>query len=108
MDKKLTRISDGKMIAGVCTGLAKYLNMDVSLVRIIMVLLTVFTSTGLIIYLVVWLVAPEDKSGHTGVDDLKEQFGTKPQGQSYDTYQPPAEPQDPHGPQDPQGPSSET
>lgn len=97
MDKKLTRVPEGKMIAGVCTGLAKYLNLDVSLVRLIMVLLTVFTSSGLIIYLVVWLIAPEENSGRTGVDTLKEQFG-KTQDQHYQNYQPPADTQ---GPQDP-------
>lgn len=98
MDKKLTRVADGKMIAGVCTGLAKYLNMDVSLVRLIIVLLTVFTSTGLIIYIVVWLVAPEEGSGRTGVDGLKDQFGSKPNTTGYQNYQPPADPMDPQDP----------
>ena len=40
MEKKLYRSRNDKKLAGVCAGLAKYLNMDVTVIRLIMVLLT--------------------------------------------------------------------
>lgn len=57
--KKLTR-SNNRMIAGVCAGIADYLNWDITMVRIVYVLLTFFTAfSGGIVYLILWLVMPE-------------------------------------------------
>ena len=48
------------MIAGVCAGIADYLNWDITMVRIVYVLLTFFTAfSGGIVYLILWLVMPE-------------------------------------------------
>lgn len=93
--KRLTRVSDGKMIGGVCTGLAKYLDIDLSLVRIGMVLLAVFAQVGWVVYVVMWLLLPEESSGRTGVDGLKDAFGGD-SSKSYDSY-----PGGSNGPQDP-------
>ena len=60
MEKKLYRSRNDKKLAGVCAGLAKYLNMDVSVIRLIMVLLTLFFDGGLIAYIVCALVIPEE------------------------------------------------
>lgn len=60
-EKKLVRISEGKMIAGVCTGLSRYFGMDVTLVRVIAVVTAIFGFSGVIAYLVVWLLAPMDE-----------------------------------------------
>lgn len=60
MEKKLYRSRNDKKLAGVCAGLAKYLNMDVTVVRLIMVLLTLFVGGGLIAYIVCALVIPEE------------------------------------------------
>ena len=60
MEKKLYRSRNDKKVAGVCAGLAKYLNMDVTVVRLIMVLLTLFVGGGLIAYIVCALVIPEE------------------------------------------------
>lgn len=58
-DKKLTR-SNNRMLAGVCAGLAEYFGWDVTAVRIIYALATIFTAfSGIIIYIVLWLVMPE-------------------------------------------------
>lgn len=61
--RRLVRRPEGKMIAGVCTGLAAYLGVDVVAVRIGVVLLAVFTGIGLIGYLVAWLVMPMAAEG---------------------------------------------
>jgi phage shock protein PspC (stress-responsive transcriptional regulator) len=58
--RKLTR-SSNKMLAGVCAGIAEYSGMDVSLVRILVVLISLSTGiiSGLLIYLVAALVMPD-------------------------------------------------
>ncbi len=56
--KRLRRSISDRKIAGVCAGLAEYLDLDVSLVRILWLLLA-FTGTGLLAYLVCWIVIPE-------------------------------------------------
>ena len=60
MEKKLYRSRNDKKICGVCGGLAKYLNMDVTVVRLLTVLLTLFVGGGLIAYIVAALVMPEE------------------------------------------------
>lgn len=59
MTKKLMR-SDDRVFAGVCSGIAEYLDFDPVMVRIAYAFLTLFTAfSGLIFYLVLWLVMPE-------------------------------------------------
>jgi phage shock protein PspC (stress-responsive transcriptional regulator) len=49
------------MVAGVCGGLASYLGLDSTLVRIAYVLLSIFTVfAGLFVYLLLWLVMPNE------------------------------------------------
>jgi hypothetical protein len=49
------------MIAGVCAGLADFFGLDVSLVRILYVLATVFTVfSGVIIYIILLIIIPEE------------------------------------------------
>ena len=59
MEKKLYRVMEGKQIAGVCTGLAEYFQMDVTTVRLLTVLAALFTGIGLIAYIVCAFVIPE-------------------------------------------------
>lgn len=60
-NKKLTR-SANRMLAGVCGGLAEYFGWDVTVVRILYALATVFTAfSGVIIYIILWIVMPEKK-----------------------------------------------
>lgn len=66
--KKLRRSTSDKMIAGVCGGLAEYLNIDPSIVRIVFVILALIGSGGFWIYIIMWLVVPEDTSTGTPVD----------------------------------------
>ena len=61
--KQLKRSLNDRMLAGVCGGLAQYLGLDPSLVRIVYAILTVFTAfAGLIIYILMWIIVPEEKS----------------------------------------------
>ena len=58
--KRLYRLASDKKIAGICSGLAKYLNVDVTLVRIFTVAVAAVTGfiPGMIAYLVVWMIMP--------------------------------------------------
>ena len=61
--KKLTRPRNGKMLAGVCAGIANYFNLDPTLIRVAYALLTVFTVfAGVIVYLLMWIIVPEDNN----------------------------------------------
>ena len=60
VQKRLTRSATDNKIAGVCGGLADYMDVDPTVVRLVWVLITFFTGIvlGLIAYLVAWLVIP--------------------------------------------------
>lgn len=57
--KRLYRDSDDKVIAGVCSGISHYLNIDVAWIRILFVVLFFISGTGLLVYLVLWIAVPE-------------------------------------------------
>lgn len=58
MARKYYRIDSDKKIAGVCQGLAEYFNIDVTLVRVLFVIFGLGGGTALILYLILWAVAP--------------------------------------------------
>lgn len=60
-NKKLLRSKSNRMLAGVCGGVAEYFNLDPTIVRIIYAILTFAGFAGLLIYLIMWLLIPEDK-----------------------------------------------
>lgn len=60
MERKLYRIEQGKMLCGVCMGISDYLNIDVTVIRLIWAVLTVFSvGTGLLLYVVAAIIMPE-------------------------------------------------
>ncbi|HRA75445.1 MAG TPA: PspC domain-containing protein [Propionicimonas sp.] len=76
MQQPLTRSRSDKFIAGVCGGLARSLGLDSGLVRIITVVLALFTGAGVVAYLVAWAVLPLEAGGPTGIDEIKKLFGS--------------------------------
>lgn len=60
--KKLFRDTDDKKIAGVCSGLALFLGVDVVIMRVIFLIALICGSTGFWIYVVIWIAAPEAKT----------------------------------------------
>ena len=58
-NKKLYRIEDGKMIAGVCAGLAEYFSIDVTIVRLGWVLLTLLGGCGILAYIIALIIMPK-------------------------------------------------
>lgn len=61
MKKKLHRPKDDRLIGGVCAGIAKYFNVDPTLIRLIWAFATLFWGTGIILYLLAWIIIPEEK-----------------------------------------------
>ncbi len=59
--KKLYRSKNNKLISGVCAGIAEYFKIDPTIVRLIYILLTIFTAVApfVILYLIMWIIVPE-------------------------------------------------
>lgn len=60
MQKRLHRSRTEKMIAGVCGGLAEYLAIDPTLVRVVWVLISLLAGVGVLLYLILWVIMPLD------------------------------------------------
>ncbi|HZD01674.1 MAG TPA: PspC domain-containing protein [Actinomycetes bacterium] len=58
--RKLYRSRTDRMVAGVCGGLARYFNVDATLIRVLFVALAVFGGSGLVIYLAMWVIVPSE------------------------------------------------
>jgi phage shock protein C len=58
--KRLLRVRQGRMVAGVCAGLGRYFGVDVNLVRLAFGVFTVFYGLGILLYLIAWLILPEE------------------------------------------------
>ncbi|PKP51645.1 MAG: PspC domain-containing protein [Bacteroidetes bacterium HGW-Bacteroidetes-1] len=61
--KRLYRSRFNRIVGGVCYGMAKYLNVDPSMVRIGWVLLAILGGTGVLAYLICWIIIPEAPFG---------------------------------------------
>ena len=66
MNNQLMRSSSDRMISGVCGGLAEYFNIDSAIVRLVFVL-AVLSGISPLVYLVLWIVMPEQKRSATSV-----------------------------------------
>lgn len=60
LSRKLTK-SSNKMLAGVCAGIAEYLGWDITLVRVVYLILSLFTAAfpGLLLYILLCIVMPQ-------------------------------------------------
>jgi phage shock protein C len=62
-DRVLRRSTDDRMIAGLCGGLGRYLDVDPVLIRLGLVVLTLAAGVGLLFYLAGWLLVPLQQTG---------------------------------------------
>ncbi|MBE6488584.1 MAG: PspC domain-containing protein [Methanosphaera stadtmanae] len=60
MEKKLYRSEYNRMIAGVCAGIAEYLDIDPTVIRLIWVLFTFFVGSGVLVYIIACLIIPNE------------------------------------------------
>jgi phage shock protein C len=56
--KQLYRSDSDKMIAGVCGGIAEYFGLDSSLIRLLFILIILLGGSGLLIYVILWIILP--------------------------------------------------
>jgi phage shock protein PspC (stress-responsive transcriptional regulator) len=93
MQKKLYRNTNNKMLSGVCAGLADYLNVDVTIVRLIVVAVSVFLGAiilGLIAYAVCAIVLPLNPAEQTGA--VPPVYPQQPPVYTPPAYTPPVQP----------------
>ena len=67
MEKKLYRNPQNKMLAGVCSGLAEYINIDPTIVRLIWALIGL-SGAGIIAYLICAIIIPEKPDDYVTVE----------------------------------------
>ena len=60
MQKKLYRSATDKKLAGVCGGVAKYLNMDPTVIRVLWAIMSLFAFIGVVAYIVCAFIIPEE------------------------------------------------
>ncbi len=60
VQRRLTRPRAGRKIAGVCAGFANYFDLDATLVRLVWLVVVIFGGTGLLAYVIGWIVMPEE------------------------------------------------
>ena len=58
--KRLYRSGKDRILGGVCGGIAEYLNVDPTVIRILWILFTLAYGAGLIAYLIAWMVIPRN------------------------------------------------
>ena len=66
--KKLYKDKKNAMLSGVCAGMAKYFDMDATIIRLIWVFVTLIGGSGLVAYVICAIVIPDEPDGVTEVD----------------------------------------
>jgi phage shock protein C len=81
MNPRLERNENEKIIAGVCAGVAAYLGLDPTLVRLLFLLLIPASGIGLLLYLILWIIMPVQSEGaeRLKVKGYETQAGPHPQ-----------------------------
>lgn len=62
--KRLYRSRKDRMLGGVCGGLGEHIDVDPSIIRLVWVIVTIFSfGIGIIVYLVAWIIVPDEPEG---------------------------------------------
>ena len=74
--KRLFRSVENRYIGGVCSGLARYFNVDVAIIRLLFFLALIVGGGGFLAYIILWIVVPEEPTSNFHVKDetAKENF----------------------------------
>jgi phage shock protein C len=59
--KKLYRSKKNRVIAGVCGGIAEYFNIDPTLVRLLWIFFVIIWGSGILAYIIAWIIIPEEQ-----------------------------------------------
>ncbi|TDC77302.1 PspC domain-containing protein [Actinomadura sp. 7K507] len=77
-DKKLRRTHDGRMLAGVCSGAARYLGIDANIIRLGLAVFTLFGGAGIALYAIAWVIIPEEGAPKSIAEDLFKKASDSP------------------------------
>ncbi len=58
-NRRLTRSSRNRMIAGVCGGLADYFGIDAAIIRVLFVVFAFIPGPSLLVYIALWVILPK-------------------------------------------------
>lgn len=75
MQNRLVRPESGRVLAGVCSGLAQWVGLDVSLMRVIFIILGILTGMGVLVYLILWVVIPSESETSSTQKDWSSRAG---------------------------------
>ena len=70
MEKKLYRIEDGKILAGVCGGIAEYFKVDPTIIRVAWAIISAFGGAGILAYIICALIMPVKPSGYIDAEKM--------------------------------------
>ncbi|MEW2357615.1 MULTISPECIES: PspC domain-containing protein [Thermomonosporaceae] len=79
--KKLRRTQDGRMVAGVCSGAARYLGVDANIIRLGLAVFTIFGGAGVAAYAIAWVLIPEEGRPTSIAEDLFKKANENPKVQ---------------------------
>jgi len=85
-ETRLNRSQTDSMIAGVCGGLGEYLNVDPILFRVLFVLALILGGSGLLVYIILWIVIPEGSKISMKANNLNDEHMTDTNQQSESGY----------------------
>jgi phage shock protein C len=69
--KILVRSRKGRMVAGICAGIADYYGLDVTLIRVLVAVVSVITGgTGVLAYLAAWMIIPDEGDKASIAEDI--------------------------------------
>ena len=76
-NKRFHRSNSSRLLAGVCGGIAEFIGVDATIVRLAFVVLTVFGFSGVFIYLLAWLIMPAEGEQRSLLEQIIRNFQGK-------------------------------
>src|SRR5690606_23194504 len=75
--KTLRRSNSNRILTGVCGGIGEFLGVDANLVRLAFAVFTLLGGSGVLLYLIAWLVIPEEGTGSSVLEHIIRTFQGK-------------------------------
>ena len=72
--KTLRRSKSNRILTGVCGGIGEFLNVDANLIRLAFAVFTLLGGSGVLLYLIAWLVIPEEDAGASVLEHIIRTF----------------------------------
>lgn len=76
-NKRFQRSSDRRLLAGVCGGISEYFGWEPTIVRIVFIVLTVLGFSGVFVYILAWLIMPDQGEQHSLLEQIIRNFQGK-------------------------------